>query len=111
MIPGMNPKMMQQAMKKMGIKQEEIDASEVIIKCPTKDIVIKNPQVSRVEMMGQETWQVIGEAEEREPGAEIKKEDVHLVAEQANVSLKEAEQALHDAHGDIAAAIVALHDR
>ena len=40
----MNPKMLKQAMKKMGMKQEDIDASEVIIKCSDKEIVIRNPQ-------------------------------------------------------------------
>ena len=48
-------------MKKMGISQQEIDATEVIIKTPEKEIVITNPQVSKVNMMGQQTFQVVGE--------------------------------------------------
>ena len=32
--------MMKQAMKRMGIKQEEIDAQQVIIRCEDKEIVI-----------------------------------------------------------------------
>ncbi len=40
MIPGMNPRKMQQAMKKMGIQQVEIPATEVIIKTPEKEIII-----------------------------------------------------------------------
>ena len=55
MFPGMNPREMQKAMKRLGIKQEEIDAEEVIIRTASKDLVIKNPQVSRVYMLGQVT--------------------------------------------------------
>ena len=40
MIPGMNPKQMSKMMQKMGIKQEEIDAIEVIIKTPDKKHLI-----------------------------------------------------------------------
>ena len=53
MFPGMNPREVQKAMKRMGIKQEEIDAELVIIKTADKDLVIKNPHVTKVNMMGQ----------------------------------------------------------
>jgi nascent polypeptide-associated complex subunit alpha len=88
MFPGMNPRQMQQAMKRMGIQQTEIDATEVIIKCPTKEIVITNPQVSKVNMMGQQTFQVVGQVTERsiEAEAEISGDDIKTVAEQASVS-------------------------
>ena len=52
MIPGMNPRQMQQAMKKMGIKQEEIDALAVIIRTRDKDIILRNPSVQKINMMG-----------------------------------------------------------
>ena len=61
MFPGINPREMQKAMKRLGIRQEEIDANLVIIKTHGGDIIIKNPQVSRVNMMGQETFQIAGE--------------------------------------------------
>ena len=38
----------------MGIKQIEIDATEVIIKTPDKEIIISEPQVSKVNMMYQQ---------------------------------------------------------
>lgn len=105
----MNPKMIQKAMKQMGIKQEEIEASEVIIKCPDKDLVIKHPQVSKVKAMGQETFQIIGEVEEVEAGvADIKDEDVKTVVQQTKVSEKKAKETLVKHKGDIAAAILAL---
>ena len=56
---------MQQMMKKMGIQQVDIPAQEVIIRTEDKEIVIRHPQVAKVNMMGQETYQVVGEAEER----------------------------------------------
>ena len=60
-MPGMNPRQMQKAMQKMGIQEVEVDdAEQVIIKCAERQIVIDKPQVSKVNMMGQETWQIIG---------------------------------------------------
>lgn len=110
MIPNINPRMMKQAMKRMGIKQEEIDATEVIIKTSDKEIVITEPQVSKVNIMGQETFQVVGNAHVREKAseAEISRDDIKTVAEQAETSEKEAEKALKETKGDIAEAILKL---
>ena len=107
----MNPKMMEKAMKQLGIKQEQIEASEVIIKCPDKDLVIRNPQVSKVKAMGQETFQISGDVEEVEAGvADIKNEDIKTVVQQAHVSEKRAKEALIEHKGDIAATILALQE-
>ncbi len=110
MIPGMNPKQMQQMMKKMGIQQQEIDATEVIIKTGESDIVIVNPQVSKVNMMGQETYQVVGQSHVREHDAthEIDEEDVKQVMEQCSCSEEEARDALTKKGGDLAGAILLL---
>lgn len=112
MMPGMNPRMMRQAMKKMGIQQVEIDADEVIIRSKEKEIVITEPQVSKVNMMGQETFQVVGNVHERERSSEpeINEDDIKTVAEQADVSEEKAEQALKEEKGDIAAAILRLKE-
>ena len=111
MIPNINPKQMEKMMGRLGIKQEQIDASEVIIKCPDKDLIIKNPQVSKVKAMGQETFQIIGEVEEVAVGVgDIKEEDIKTVASQAKVSEKRAKEALIEHKGDIAEAILALQD-
>ena len=64
MMPNMNSRQMQHMMKKMGMKQEEIDAKKVIITTESSNIIISNPQVSKVNMMGQTTWQIVGEASE-----------------------------------------------
>jgi len=110
MIPGMNPRKMQQAMKKMGIQQSEIDAKQVIIRTEDKEIIFENPQVAKVNMMGQETWQVSGDYEERElsTAPEISEEDVRTVMEQAGVDEANARKAIEDANGDLAEAIMRL---
>lgn len=102
--------MMKQAMKRMGIKQEEIEATEVIIKTPDNEIVILNPQVSKVNAMGQETYQVVGEAHERErsSGTDISEDDIKTVMEQADCEKDKAEKALKASNGDIAEAILSL---
>ncbi|MEW5897027.1 MAG: nascent polypeptide-associated complex protein [Nanoarchaeota archaeon] len=110
MFPGMNPRKMQQMMKQLGIKQVEIPAKEVIIRTDDKEIIIANPSVSKVDMMGQETFQISGEVHEQDISAkpEISEEDVKTVAEQADVSEEEAEKALEEAGGDLARAILML---
>jgi nascent polypeptide-associated complex subunit alpha len=57
MLPGVNPRQAAKMMKRMGIQQQEIEATEVIIKTPEKTIIITNPSVSKVNMMG--VYQII----------------------------------------------------
>ena len=106
----MNPRKMQQMMKKMGIQQKEIDAQEVIIKTKDKQLVFLQPQVSRVNMMGQDTFQIIGEPEEQilSTDPEINEDDITTVMDQAKVSKEKAEKALKDSKGDLAKAILDL---
>jgi len=114
MIPGgMNPKQMQQVMKRMGIKEEDIDAERVIIECADRNIVIENPQVMLTKMPNQEMFQISGEIseeekEEEEVEAQISEEDVEMVMDQANVGKIQAEEALVETRGDIAEAIMKL---
>ncbi len=103
----MNPKMVKEAMKKMGIKQIEIEATEVIIKTPGKDLIIRNPQVAKVIAMGQETIQITGDIEEVE-AQKFSEDDVTTVAQQAKVSKEKARQALEKSNGDLAQAILDL---
>src|SRR3989344_8202652 len=107
MIPGINPKQMKEVMKKMGIKQEEIHAEEVVIKCPDKNLVILNPQIIKMNMMGQDSLQITGEIQEV-PAKHFTDEDVETVMEEADCSKKAAEEALEETHGDIAEAILKL---
>jgi len=105
MFGGIDPKQMASMMKKMGIKTENIEATEVIIKGP-KTIVIREPQVSIVEMQGQKTFQITGRIEEKIE--EASSEDIHMVMEQTGASEENARKALEESNGDIAEAIMKL---
>ena len=59
-------------------------------------------------MMGQETFQISGEIEERNLNTEISEEDIRTVMDQANVSMEKARAAIEEAHGDLAEAILNL---
>lgn len=114
-MPGMNKKQMKQMerqMKKMGMKMEELEGvTEVIIRFEDKELIIDEPSVSLMNVMGQETYQVDGKAREVELEYEIEipEEDIEMVANQANVSADEARQALEDCKGDLAEAIMKLN--
>lgn len=110
MFPGMNPKQMEKVMKQMGIKSESIDAEEVIIKTAEKEIVISNPQVTKIHMSGQETFQISGDISEREKEAEqpFSAEDVSLVMEQTGKDEETVKESLIENQGDIAKTILDL---
>lgn len=115
MFPGgMNPKALEAAMKKMGVNQVEIDASSVVIRCPDKDIIIDNPSVSKVNMMGQTTYQIVGEAKEvkrqNEEVIEISDDDIKMVSEQTNVDEDTAFSYIEKAGGDLAEAIIMINE-
>lgn len=106
----MNPRKVQQMMKQLGIQQVEIPAEEVIIRTANTEITITNPSVSKVNMMGQETFQISGQVEEHElsPKTVISEEDIKTVMVQAGVDEDTAQKALEDAAGDLAEAILSL---
>lgn len=104
----MDPKKMQAIMKQMGIKQDEIESTRVIIEKADGKIVIDEPQVVKITMQGQESWQITGKA--REEAAGISEGDVEMVMEKTGKSKKDALKALENADGDIAAAIMDLSD-
>lgn len=112
-MPNVNPRQMQQMMRKMGIQQEDIDAEEVIIRCSDKKIVIRNPSVQKVNMMGQKNYQISGEEsieslDSGDSATEISEDDIRTVMEQTQSSEEEARQALEDTEGNIAEAILLL---
>ncbi len=115
MIPGMNKKQMKQMerqMKKMGMKMEELEGvREVIIRFDEKELIIDNPSVSLMNVMGNETYQIDGKAREVELDYEIEipEEDIEMVANSAGVSADEAKAALEDCKGDLAEAIMKLN--
>ena len=116
MFPGMNPREIQKAMKRLGIKQEEIKAEEVIIRTRDKDLLIKNPHVSKVNMMGQETIQVVGEIIEINKNKrieinDISEDDIATVVGQTNCTKKEALESLQENNGNLAEAILKLQNK
>ncbi|RME31927.1 nascent polypeptide-associated complex protein [Candidatus Woesearchaeota archaeon] len=111
MIPGLNPRKMQQVMKQMGIQQQDIDGVQrVEIICTDRKLIIEPAQVSAVNMMGQKTYQVLGEAREEalDTTPDVNEEDVQTVMEQTGADEETARQAIVEANGDLAAAIMAL---
>tara|TARA_B100000959_G_C14834257_1_gene563215 strand:+ start:524 stop:883 length:360 start_codon:yes stop_codon:yes gene_type:complete len=116
MMPGMgrmNPRMMKKLQKQLQNATEEIDATEVIIRTKDKELYFSNPSVSAMNMMGQQSYQIVGDPEERELGnseetTSIPNEDIELVASQAGVSLEDAKAALEECNGEPAEAIIKL---
>lgn len=119
MIPGkMNSREVKRMMAQMGIKSTEMsDVKTVIMKGATKDYMITDAQVTMIEAQGQKTFQIMGTFKEVAKSAEETKaeaapayseEDVKLVMEQASVSREKALEALKNADGEPAKAIMDL---
>ena len=108
MFPKINPRQMEKMMKQLGVKQEEINAEEVIIKCADKELIVRNPNVQKVNMMGQESLQITGDIEERSL-ENFSDDDVKIVVEQTNCSEAKARKVLEKNKGDIAKTILELN--
>lgn len=109
MMPGVNPKQMKAAMKKMGMKMDEIaDVSKVVVYTASGNYVFENAEVVGITMQGQTSYQLTGEVHFEEAAVEIPESDVELVASQTSVSTDAARAALVECKGDIAEAILKL---
>jgi nascent polypeptide-associated complex subunit alpha len=102
---------MRRMLDKMGLEMKDLgDIEEVIIKTENKELYLIKPQV--VEMKGKDNtiFQVVAtdiEEKQREVPS-LREEDIILVMQQANVLRERAVQALIDAKGDMAQAILTL---
>ncbi|WP_458206941.1 nascent polypeptide-associated complex protein [Haladaptatus sp. NG-SE-30] len=122
---GLNPRKMQQMMKQMGIEVDDIDAEEVIIRTGDgEELVFSDPEVTRMDARGQQTYQVVGDADTREASggaseaaddeestesaSEVPDADVEIVAQRTGASEDEAREALEATDGDLAAAVERL---
>jgi nascent polypeptide-associated complex subunit alpha len=106
MIPGgMDPKKMQAVMRQMGIKSEDIPATNVTIETDSQKYIIESPQVVKVSMQGQISFQISGIVKVEEKTSD---EDIKMVMEQAGCSEEDAKAALEKSGGDIAESIVLL---
>jgi nascent polypeptide-associated complex subunit alpha len=111
----MNPRDAKRMMQRMGMNMEGVeDVEEVIIRTPSKEIVIEGPEVAIVNVQGQKIFQVAGgtvserAAEHKASAPKISEEDVQLVAGQTGKSPDQARQALLESEGDLAKAILLL---
>ena len=96
-------------MKKLGMNVEQIeDVQSIVIKTPKGDYIFDSAEVSAMTMQGATTYQIQGTPRFVEAAPEIPKEDVTMVASQANVSEEKARAALIATKGDIAEAIMKL---
>ncbi|MGA8542958.1 MAG: nascent polypeptide-associated complex protein [Thermoplasmata archaeon] len=128
MIPGgpRNQRQMEQMMRRLGMTNEPMpDVEEVIVRTRTKEHVFSQPEVTILTVQGVRTYQIVGEAVVRPRAAAVPapggpaapassgppEEDVRLVMEQANVSREEAVEALFQAKGEPAEAIMKILSR
>ena len=110
MMPGrMNPRQMNQMMKRLGINVKEIENVEkVIIQTDKYEYIFDEAEVTMMDAQGQRTYQIIGKPRMVEKKEEIPKEDIELVAKQTGKSAEEVKKALEETKGDIAEAIIKL---
>jgi len=100
---------MKAMMKKLGMQVEQIeDVISIVIKTPKGNYIFDAAEVTAMTMQGTTTYQIIGEPRFEEAAPDIPKEDVAMVAAQANVSEEQAKEALVTTKGDIAEAIMLL---
>jgi nascent polypeptide-associated complex subunit alpha len=92
-------------MKQLGISQEPVEADRVIIETKDKQIIIDEPQVVKIKMSGQESFQISGKISEK---TGISEEDIKTVMEKTGCKKEEAVKALEDSQGDLAEAILSL---
>ncbi|MFQ5891438.1 MAG: NAC domain-containing protein, partial [Candidatus Methanofastidiosia archaeon] len=65
MFKGISPKQMKKIAKQMGVKMEEVEALEVVIKLNDRELVFEKPQVTITKVMGQNTFQIAGDYVEK----------------------------------------------
>jgi len=100
---------MKAMMKKLGMQVEQIeDVISIVIKTPKGNYMFDAAEVTAMTMQGTTTYQIIGEPRFEEAAPDIPKEDIAMVAAQANVSEEKAKDALVTTNGDIAEAIMLL---
>lgn len=115
----MNPREQKRMMQRMGMNMDSVsDVEQVIIRTADKDIVIDEPEVAILQVQGQKMYQIIG-GQVSEQASSLRgataptkpafsEEDVQLVADQTGKSLDKAREALKEADGDLAKAILLL---
>lgn len=102
-----NPKQLEKMAKQMGMQMDSIEAEKVIIVTKEKNIVIEGPQVAKVKMMGQETYQISGGEISEEAKEKFSRDDVKMIMAQTGAVEEVAISALENTQ-DIAEAILKI---
>ena len=107
-IGKMDPKKVQDMMKKMNMNVRDIIAEEVIIKCKDKNIIISQPEVMVVDMSGKEVYQISGVVSESES---IKEEDILLIMKRTGKDRETVVKKLEELNKDLAKTIMELEKK
>jgi nascent polypeptide-associated complex subunit alpha len=100
---------MKAMMKKLGMQVEQIeDVQNIVIRTAKGNYIFDSAEVSAMTMQGTTTYQIIGDIRFEPAVPDILKEDIVMVAAQANVSEEKAKETLVATKGDIAEAIMRL---
>ena len=110
MMPGrINPRQMNQMMRRLGINVKEIEnVQKVIIQTDTKQYIFEDAEVTVMDAQGQKTYQISGKPKIIVKKEKIPTEDIKLVMEQTGKTADEAKKVLEETKGDIAEAIMKL---
>ena len=113
MMPGkMNPRQLQQMMKRFGINVKTIENVEkIIIQTDTKEYIFNDDaEVTIMDAQGQKTYQIAGNPTIRSRDEDKTNDDIQLIIDQTGKTAEEARKALKETNGDIAEAILKLTD-
>ena len=113
MLPkGMNPKQMNQMMRKLGINVKDVkNVEKVIIQTDTKEYVFSDAEVTIMNAQGQKTFQIVGNPVIKSRKEEIPDDDINLIVDQTGKTFEESKEALEKTNGDIAEAILLLTEQ
>ena len=113
MLPrGMNPKQMNQMMRKLGINVKDVkNVEKVIIQTDTKEYVFSDADVTIMNAQGQKTFQIVGNPIIKNRKEEIPDDDINLIVDQTGKTFEEAKEAVEKTKGDIAEAILLLTEQ
>ncbi len=103
-----NPGNMEKMMEQLGMDVDDIPAEKVVVETGDgRELVFESPDLKRMEVQGQEMFNLQGRYEEREPGEDTGESDVEMVMERTGASREEAEKALEE-NDDLTEAIMSL---
>jgi len=110
MMPGkINPRQMNQMMRRLGISVKNIDNVEkIVIQTDSKEYIFNDAEVTIMDAQGQKTYQITGNPIIKNRTNDTLKEDIKLVMDQTGKTEDEAKKALEESNGDIAEAILKL---